>query len=726
MPPVRIFIPSLTGGVSRQPQMQRRADQCQEMDNVMLALNRGAEKRCGLEFIEGDGTLGALDITSPTSNAAFTHWIDRDPTHQFFIRINKAAGADDVIEAFDLDGNKITVEYDAGDEADVKAYLTDGSGTSALNTVAITIADTTIIANKEVVTDVTGSQTLYQHAGTDVHATANAHNKANGAAFDYPPSASGEYWWARESSVGFPAGPYISQNHTGAQPWYSRVRSESADSEIDATTMPIKLVYDVALNKFVASLIDWKPRYSGDTLTNPSPSFIGKAISGMAIFRDRLFFSAEENLVGSVTSDYFNFWVNDYSNIADDDPIDVQVNTGSINNIQSLTLFNKALVVMTSGAQQFELRSDGALTPASALLLPTTAYASQNINPITMGSQLYFLVTKGASAQLFSYFYSFEVDNNLGGDLSNQVEGYMPNTILKISASENNDLLVFNTNGDTNYVYFLQTYFDGTNRAQAAWFRWQVGDLETEECEVVSHEVFGDWLYIVVRRYGSLFLERASIVPPADDVDADGTMPYSLRLDRKVAVQGTYDSVADETTWSLPYVDELVEDVILGAGFTGKTGTRLIVENTTVANTSTDLVIRGDYSAYDAWVGRGYTKRILLSQQFHRDQQDRAILGTLQLRQMAIAHKDTGTYEVWVTPEGRDTNVFRFSPQRLGSIASVLGQVLLEPSGYFYMKPLCSAAGSTIEIINTAPTPSSISEIEIIGGFVPRKASIAQ
>ena len=59
---------------------------------------------------------------------------------------------------------------------------------------------------------------------------------------------------------------------------------------------------------FEVSPINWEDRLVGDETTNPAPSFVGKFINKLVLYRNRLGIMADENIVLSRPGDYFNFW----------------------------------------------------------------------------------------------------------------------------------------------------------------------------------------------------------------------------------------------------------------------------------------------------------------------------------------------------------------------------------------------------------------------------------
>jgi hypothetical protein len=75
---------------------------------------------------------------------------------------------------------------------------------------------------------------------------------------------------------------------------------------------------------FEITEVDWAFRETGDAKTNPEPSiFKGNTPITDLWFRcNRLVLVAGENIVLSQAGDFFNFYLKDFKNVRDSDPID--------------------------------------------------------------------------------------------------------------------------------------------------------------------------------------------------------------------------------------------------------------------------------------------------------------------------------------------------------------------------------------------------------------------
>lgn len=146
---------SLFGGVSQQPPTLRLDNQCEEMVNAYPSIARGLEKRPPSEFVSL--------ITTSVSDDVATHLINRDEDEQYLVIFT--GNPTYPIEVYTLDGTKCTVQYGTLDEdggnytpdASVKTYLDTTTPQASIR--ATTVADYTIITNKEKTPAMSGSPT---------------------------------------------------------------------------------------------------------------------------------------------------------------------------------------------------------------------------------------------------------------------------------------------------------------------------------------------------------------------------------------------------------------------------------------------------------------------------------------------------------------------------------------------------------------------------------------
>lgn len=138
-------------------------------------------------------------------------------------------------------------------------------------------------------------------------------------------------------------------------------------------------------------------------------------------------------------------------------------------------------------------------------------------------------------------------------------------------------------------------------------------------------------------------------------------MPYSVHLDRKVRLTGSY--ATGVTTWTLPIDDNTLTTVVLASTAFGANNGKVLAgtyDNGTIT-------FAGDYSAGPVIIGRPFTMTVELSRPYRRDQASNSVLGDrLQHSVQYFSHLNSGDYTVRATmpspPTRADrTKVFSFA-----------------------------------------------------------------
>jgi hypothetical protein len=700
----RIVIPDLNGGVSRQPDGQRFPNQVEEADNVSLHLSRGLEKRAGSEVV--------ASIQNITGDL-MVHWIDRSAAEKYCVIFHNNASTP--IHIRTIDGVSCTLTYPGGAvETAIKAYL----ATAPSNLRAITVDDTTIVVNTSITTALSAATASYTFGGTNVDASANAHNETSWEDFDLPPAAINEYWYAKDDALGHPAGWYKSISIT-TQPWYERVTTPMANSAFDAATMPIRIVQTGATT-FNVLQCPWIGRKSGDSQTNPGPSFVGKALTDVCLHRNRLWFSAGENIVGSAAGDFFNFWLDSYASVIDSDPIDVKLSSSQVTKVLWMAPFQRSIVVFTESGQQYEIRSQEAMSPTTVSVVPSTSYSSPDVRPTVIGSQLYWVADKGPWSQVYEYLTDESAAQSVATDASAHVDGYIPSDIAEIKASSSNDILFLRTGSNSMYVNYM--FWQGDRKMQSAWCRWTCPVSHT----VLGMHVFDDQLYTLSRVTAGaitrLHIDRTPLR------NSDAVPSYTPRLDERVlGTGGSFNSTTKRTTFVLPFFLPNVDQAFLGVPWTSQEGVRYNLHSVTPAATTTTVEVSGNLSAHAVIFGTSFDMSTQLSKQYVRDQNGVQAVGALQLKQATVHHRDTGyfTFEIDPRTAPASTRVNKYTGKSLGAIGFITNQNSLSGKESQNFKIMGSSSGVDLYINSDSPAPVNISGIEFVADFVVGRRSAA-
>lgn len=706
----RIVIPDLTGGVSRQPDGQRFPTQVEEADNVFLHLSRGMEKRCGSVLVADLPNLAA-DI--------FVHWIERSSTDRFIMEFHDHPSTP--LHIRQLNGANCTITY-IGTVAEQNA-LKDYLHTPSSNIRAVTIDDTTIVVNKSVTVDLTPSTPVsYTFGGTAVDTSGNAHNKASWEEFDLPPTVSNEFWYAQNDSLGHPSGWYKSISIT-TQPWYQRVQTPMADSTIDKTTAPI-IIVQTSSNSFEVRHIPWVPRFSGDSLTNPGPSFVGGTITDVCVHRNRLWFSSGENVVGSAVGDFYNFWLDSYAGVVDSDPIDVKLSSSQVTEILWMTSFQRSIVVFTQNGQQYEIRAQDALTPTTVSVVPSTTYASPVIRPSVIGSQLYWAAPKGPNSQVYEYITDEGAAQSSATDTAAHVDGFIPSGILELKASPANDILVMRT-ATKFYVNFM--FWQGINKIQSAWTSWSFqDDPDILTRIIIGMHVIDDNLYVLSQiDTGTFQTYRLERIPLRH---SDALPSYTPRFDLFIeASGGVFNGTTKRTTFTVPFMVPDIDSVFLGSAWGNQEGVRYAPFSVTTDGTDTDIVVTGKLDAHPVYIGVSFNMLVKMSKQYVRDQQNIPAVGALQLKQCSIYHRNTGYFTFTVDPRTSPASdrVYKYTGKSLGAIGFITNQNTLSDKDMQNFKIMASSGNVDLFVKSDSPAPVNVTGLEFVVDFVPGKRSAA-
>lgn len=460
----------------------------------------------------------------------------------------------------------------------------------------------------------------------------------------------------------------------------------------DPLTMPFQLVRN-ADGTFTFGPATWKPRLIGDLVSAANPSFVGRPISDVFFFRNRLGFLCGENVIFSRAGSFFSFFPSTATQVLDTDPIDISVSHIKVSNLRHAIPFSRNLVLF-SDQTQFVLTATDILTPRTVTVNQTTEFeCSPKAKPVASGSNIYFAVDRTGFTGMREYYvanYQLTFDAD---DVTGHVPRYIPGGVSKMVASTTEDLIFALSTQDPTSVYVYKYYWSGDEKTQSSWSRWTLGSDAT----ILSMEMLNTKLMMVVQRPDGLYLEYIDVQIGLKETD----LPILVSLDRKVSVTGTFNPQTNRTTWTMPYPASGVQMVLSGA-FVGKVG---VLINSAQQDSPTTYSAPGDYSMGPVYAGVNYTMRYRFSPQYARDANKTAIAeAILKLRNMRVFFTDSGYFRVEVTPKARDTAKYIWAGKVLGSTALKLGSVQTD-SGVFKFPVLSDSVTAKIELVNDTYLP---------------------
>ena len=463
----------------------------------------------------------------------------------------------------------------------------------------------------------------------------------------------------------------------------------------------------------------WGERKVGDLNSAPNPSFVDAKIKDIFFHSNRLGLLADENIILSRSSEYFEFFAETVTDVLDTEVIDINVAHTKVSKLKNAIPFNSDLLLF-SYQTQFLLSGGTSLTPANVAVNVATEYeALDSVKPVGSGSNVFFGFNKGQYTGLREYYVESDGETNEGEDITANVPKYIPANVFKFAIASNENVLVALSSKATeiNKLYVYQWFYADNKRLQSAWHRWSFGT--TSNVTILNVDFIGTTLYLLMQRSDGVYIETIDVAPATVDTSAN----YLTHLDRKITnatsgVSESYNAGTDQTTITIPYtIDNTMK--LVGASTAANTaGTDI----TLVSSAGTSIVVSGDITAYDYFIGEQYTFTYTFSQQYMAlgDQyaegsRTRIKDGRLQIRNWTVSYNDTSYFQTSVKPDARDEATSTFTGTVVGT--GLAGRVNLE-DGDFTFAVQSRNEGLVISLTNNSHLPSNFVNAEWQGYYV--------
>jgi hypothetical protein len=491
---------------------------------------------------------------------------------------------------------------------------------------------------------------------------------------------------------------------------------------LDSSTMPHVLVR-LASGQFLFARADgstqsdytlpkWGERNYGTLDSNPNPTFVGKVINDITLFRSRLCFAAGENIILSESNEFFNFFRTSLQSLLDSDPIDVSVTSSKVSIIYNMVPFSEKLLLF-SDQTQFTLTSADILTPKTVSIQQTTEFANYRFTkPINVGKNVIFPFLRGEYSGTMEYYLSPLTSLFDGQDITAPVAKYINGNITKLSTSNNEQVVVALSDGFPNGCYVYKYFYNGEEKIQSAWSKFQFDS----GASILSADFIEAILYLTIKRADGIFLEKINV----ETGFKDPFSTFSTRLDRRVteaSVTMSYNLATDTTTVTLPYtyyagnkIQIVSRDVSSSTAVGGK-----VLTTFTATGTGTTLPVKGDIRTKAFYAGVVYDLQYTFSTPLIRVSSGQSKVavtdGRFQVKSGILTYNNSLYFSVLVTPLYRDTYTNKFTGARLGTGGALIGQQKLV-SGTYRFPVLSKNDAVSIELRNDSPFPCALLSID--------------
>ena len=470
----------------------------------------------------------------------------------------------------------------------------------------------------------------------------------------------------------------------------------------------------------------WGERTAGDTESAKDPSFIGSKINNVFFFRNRLGFLADDNVILSNVSEFFNFFPDTVLTVVDSHPIDVAASHTKVAILKHAVTMGEQLILFSEQTQFVLSSSADNLTPTTANVLVSTEFeSSDDAPPVGSGNSIYFLTKKGNFAGIREYISQTNETARDAANITIHVPRLIPSNIFKLAVSNNQDILVCVGTDNPNKLFINRWLFGNQGqKVLNSWFTFTIN----ENRSIKNVDFIGTDLFLVIEEANTVTLEKIPFESDFKETNAD----FEFHLDHKVTeadVTVAYNSSTDKTTFTLPYRLRAKMDIVGRFLASNETSTFVdvngvtqtlkpatVIQSTNLTNGSTATIeANGDYRNAKFIIGEPYNMHYRFSKQriTETPQQNSAeiISSRLQLHHFYIKFEKSGFFQVEVTPELRDTSTHKFSGRFLGAASAAIGQLNLE-TGTFRVPIMSRADKVDIDVKNKTFLPTLLASAE--------------
>jgi hypothetical protein len=523
---------------------------------------------------------------------------------------------------------------------------------------------------------------------------------------------------------------YMRSVHTGGDPfsggfdqtlaegYWMEAANPDDKNELDPVTLPHAVVrmpdgtfhygpmdgvdrVDVATN-IVANPL-WAERLAGDVVTNADPSFVGDSINGLSSFQGRFLMLAGENLIGSTTDNFFDFWKKSATTLIASDRIDITANSDQVAILRRAVQHNRNLVVFSDNAQ-FVIPGRTAFQPSTAALTQTTVFeADMQADPLANGQNILFGINYGKFAGIREFFTDSEFDTDNAEPITRHVERFLPGRLTNLAGSTDYNAVVATSDGSP-LLFLYQYLWAGADKVQSSWSQWSFADTVVHSFFVKSE------LFLVKRTDANAYYLTSTDMR---DVAPVG-LTANLYLDQQVALTSTVDEVTLPSDYPVTGFSTLVAVQGVGCPYPGM---RIII-NGRVGDV---LTLAADMLGGTVYVGTRYLSKYIPTMPQIKDRAG-VTIGTADLRvqQFYLTFIDTGALDAWVDSKFSGSfQVAKYTGRKANAIENVLGSApivddtLVVPFRF-------KSTEAELRIESDSYLPFRLTEIEWRGKFAKR------
>jgi hypothetical protein len=410
----------------------------------------------------------------------------------------------------------------------------------------------------------------------------------------------------------------------------------------------------------------WQERQVGDLTTNPNPSFVGKTITGLSFFKNRLVFLSDDNVICSQAGSYFDFFATTVITIVNSDPVDISCGSTKPIELRHAVQLSRALLVCADNAQYLLETSTEAFSASTAEINLISNY-SQDIfvAPVDAGTTVMVLDQNTRYTSIYEMLIQDAASKPLVANISTTIPSYIPGNIIAMKGSTASSMLSIQSSQKPDELFFFRWFnATGNERTMASWFKWTLpGDL-------LLHEHDNESMFFVTKQPNPFLSKMVSLSDSSNGAMTFDDTYIDLRMDLyNYSPATSYDSGTNQTK------------VFFKAGIAAISDTPVLVSTDPVspglsyelplqsnlgaaAGQQYYVLINGNRAAESWCLGVRVRAEATLPKFYYKAENRADTLNIPTIQRLFVESKESGPFSVSVKAEGRDEFVQEIAHMR--------------------------------------------------------------
>jgi hypothetical protein len=257
-------------------------------------------------------------------------------------------------------------------------------------------------------------------------------------------------------------------------PTQSWLEAGDASSPLTLTNTPVALTH--VGDTWAVDTAPFEGRFAGDDETNPDPEFVVRGVTGMAAYQGRLVLLAGNIACLSASNQPRRFYRTTVTSVLDSDAIGIGAAGATGATYRYAVPFQKDLVLFSDKNQAVIPGGNTAITPRTAAMLPTSAYAADmSMKPLEVGRSLMYSAPRSSTHfGIMEMLPSNQTDAQYTStDATPHLPEYMLGRCRLAVSSTVSSMALFLPSAEPQAIIVHEYIWADDKKLQQAWHRWE-------------------------------------------------------------------------------------------------------------------------------------------------------------------------------------------------------------------------------------------------------------